>query len=202
MRGQNDARRLGREEWHLLDGWDSQDGDDIRSVLLGRSTDDGATWSTTLVSDTRGKTGEAAFTDKPVTGLAIDTTSGSNDIVYVGWRREFPNRPSDVPPQPMVAVSADGGKTFGAPQSAVAGVFDSPAGRADLFKAVPAASPSVAGKPVDVATNFGGVNPRIVVGGNGTAYVLWIGRTANIDDRAAARAPRQLHLVVGGCCWD
>jgi len=166
--------------YYLLDGWDTQDGANNRSVLLGRSTDYGKTWATTIVSDNRGKQGDAAFTDKPTTGLAVDT-SGSSDVVYVGWRRQFPNASPSLPPQPMVAVSTDGGKTFGAPMTAVAGFFDNAAARAELFKAAKIASPSSA---QDVAANFGGVNPRIVVGNKGTVYVMWIATTSHISDDA------------------
>jgi len=120
--------------YYLLDGWDTQDGANNRSVLLGRSTDFGSTWATTVVSNNQGKSGEAAFTDKPVTGLGIDTTSGNDDIVYVGWRRQFPNAVSRVPAQPMIAISSDGGRTFGTPMSTVAGVFDNAAARAPVFK--------------------------------------------------------------------
>ncbi|MDQ6614954.1 MAG: glycoside hydrolase [Actinomycetota bacterium] len=170
--------------YYLLDGYDITDGGKVRSVLLGKSTDYGATWSTTIVSDNHGK-GAGAFRDKPVTGLAVDT-SGSNDIVYVGWRREFPGQ--DLPPQPMVAVSTDGGTTFSTPLTAVAGVFDTPAGRAPLFAAIPPSSssmtPTTPAKPVDVATNFGGVNPRIVVDNKGAVHVLWIATTNGISDSA------------------
>lgn len=161
--------------YYLLDGWDTQDGAYNRSVLLGRSTDFGATWATTVVSNNQGKSGEAAFTDKPTTGLAVDTSTGGADTVYVGWRREFPNATSDLPPQPMIAVSSDGGKTFGAPASAVAGVFENPAARAEAFKTTSTTAPlPPASMPLDAAVNFGGVNPRIVVGNKGTVYVMWI----------------------------
>ena len=172
--------------YYLLDGWDTQDGANNRSVLLGRSTDFGATWATTVVSNNQGKSGAAAFTDKPVTGLGIDTTSGNDDIVYVGWRRQFPNASSDVPAQPMIAISSDGGRSFGTPMSAVAGVFDNAAARAPVFKTTSTTAPVPApDKPVDAAVNFGGVNPRIVVSNHGTVYVMWIATTANIPGNPA-----------------
>ncbi len=89
--------------YYLFDGWDVQDGENNRSVFLGRSTDLGDTWKTTVVADARGKTGEQQETNQPVTGLAVDTKSGSKDIVYVGWRRQFPglSSPNGAPAQPM-----------------------------------------------------------------------------------------------------
>jgi hypothetical protein len=87
-----------------------------------------------------------------------------------------------------VAVSTDGGVTFSTPVSAVAGAFDTPEGRAEPLKvrgapsagATPPPAGSRAAQP-DAAVNFGGVNPRIVVADNGTAYAMWIATTANLS---------------------
>ena len=176
--------------YYLLDGWDLQDGDTNRSVFLARSTDLGETWKTTVVSDARGKQGEQVESNKPVTGLAVDTKSGSKDVIYIGWRRQSPglSSPNGAPAQPMVSVSADGGETFSPPVSAVAGAFDSPEARAEPLKARSAPSPTATVPPPgsraaqpDSAVNFGGVNPRIVVTDKGTAYAMWIATTANLS---------------------
>lgn len=84
------------------------------SVLLARSNDLGNTWSTVLVDNERGKTGDTAADDSGVTGLAVDT-SGPQDVVYVGFMQSFPNAPMNSPLQDgavVVAVSTDGGATF------------------------------------------------------------------------------------------
>ena len=85
-----------------------------RSVLLGRSTDGGLTWRTTAVW----------AAPKPVDDvvelnwqahMAIDPANEQR--VYVTWRRFYqlpPGAPSR-PVRPFMAVSDDGGATFGAP---------------------------------------------------------------------------------------
>jgi hypothetical protein len=85
------------------------------SVILARTTDLGESWKITLVDNNRGKTGVAP-SDTSVPGLAVDT-SGSRDIVYVGFSQSFPDAPPGDPlrnPHVMVATSIDGGETFGA----------------------------------------------------------------------------------------
>ena len=84
------------------------------SVLLARSTDLGNTWSTIVVDNNRGKTGDDAAADSGVTGLAVDS-SGPQDVVYVGFMQSFPNAPMGSPLRDgavVVAVSTDGGATI------------------------------------------------------------------------------------------
>ncbi|MGH9131021.1 MAG: sialidase family protein [Acidimicrobiales bacterium] len=84
------------------------------SIVLARSTNLGDSFSTTLVDNNRGKTGVSAPSDDGVCGLAVDT-SGSSDVVYVGFVQSFPNAPKGSPLQDgkvEVAVSADGGASF------------------------------------------------------------------------------------------
>ncbi|MGH9280501.1 MAG: sialidase family protein [Acidimicrobiales bacterium] len=84
------------------------------SAILARTTNLGESWQTTLVENNRGKTGvPPSVTSVP--GLAVDT-SGSKDIVYVGFSRSYPDAPMGDPlraPHVMVGTSTDGGVTFG-----------------------------------------------------------------------------------------
>ncbi len=106
--------------YYAMDGYDQADGGDSRhgnySVLLSKSSNLGNSWTTTLVNNNRGKTGAAVTNDGPVTGLAVDT-SGSADVVYVGFSQNFPNTPKSAPRNnyDMVAVSTNGGASFGPP---------------------------------------------------------------------------------------
>lgn len=86
------------------------------SVILARTSNLGESWQNTLVDNNRGKTGVAP-NDGSVTGLAVDTTAGDKDIVYVGFAQNFPEAPPGDPlrnSHVMVATSVDGGATFGA----------------------------------------------------------------------------------------
>lgn len=100
--------------YYALAGYDVQDGGAARagnaSVLLARSSDLGDSWSTTIVDNTRGRTGAAITFDGPVASVAVDT-AGSQDVVYVGFRQSHPKvKSSDS--NSMVAASSDGGRTF------------------------------------------------------------------------------------------
>lgn len=164
--------------YYAFGGWGPQDGVESRSVFLARSSDFGETWATSPVSDPRGRTGEDALVEKPVTGLAVDTVSADQDIVYVGWRREFPGL--EIARNPMVAVSSDGGQTFSEPVNAIAGFFDGEEAKARALEAVEEPFES---EPVESekSVNFGGVNSKIAVDEDGTLYVLWVAVTANIE---------------------
>lgn len=86
------------------------------SILLSRSTDLGDTWTTTVVDNNR-QTKDVAATDAGVTGLAVDT-SGTRDVVYVGFVQNYPTAPKDSPLKAgavEVAASTDGGASFGQP---------------------------------------------------------------------------------------
>ena len=100
-----------------LVGWDDSDGGQRGnlSVLLARSNDLGETWETTVVRNTRGLVDAAVENNSPVSSVAVDTTSGPEDIVYVAYRRSNPNATPAPHRPPMVAVSTDGGKSFGEP---------------------------------------------------------------------------------------
>ena len=178
-------------------GWDTQDGGGGRlntSVLLARSEDLGDSWETTLVRNNRGKAEKEVENTRPVTGIAVDTKSGSADVVYVSWARRLPNvtAPNAEPLRATVAVSTDGGRSFGEPVSAVADAFASPAIRSEAFSKVtttlasgptttttPPPAGSRAAQP-DQEANFGAFKSSIVVDDKGTLYSAWPSTTANL----------------------
>ncbi|MGH9121614.1 MAG: sialidase family protein, partial [Acidimicrobiales bacterium] len=104
--------------YYALSGFDNADGGENRvsnySVLLARSTDLGNTWTTSLVTNNRGKTGANVTFDAPVLSVAVDT-SGLQDTVYVGFQEGHPGATPAPPSASMVATSTDGGKTFSPP---------------------------------------------------------------------------------------
>ncbi|MGH9222943.1 MAG: sialidase family protein [Acidimicrobiales bacterium] len=83
-----------------------------RSVLLGRSSDKGITWKTTAVVAAPPGTEEATELNWQA-HVAIDP--GNEQRVYVAWRRAFqiPAGTPARPVRPFLAVSNDGGATFG-----------------------------------------------------------------------------------------
>ncbi len=127
--------------YYGLAGWDSTDGFN-RSIFLGRSDDDGASWKTTTVRDTRGLEGEDQQPNRPLSGMAIDT-SGDQDTIYLTWRQQ--NRftdPNRIANQPIMAVSTDGGATFSEPINLTSGVFEDEAVRAEALETVPSPTPA------------------------------------------------------------
>ena len=88
------------------------------SMVLSRTTDLGATWTTTLVNDARSQPDP-----KPENtggfGLAVDR-SGAEDTVYVSYDRDWSATAPDGHPlenkeEVVVSVSTDGGASFGQP---------------------------------------------------------------------------------------
>jgi hypothetical protein len=197
--------------------WDDQDGARTSgAIALHRSANLGDTWESTLVYNARGKTGEAAENVRPVQGLAIDTTRGSDDAVVISFNLTKPGftAPNAVPAQPMVVASRDGGRTFGAPVNLAAGQFDAGPVREQALTArttttlapgatttsttTPAAG-SKAAQP-DQAANFGGSNARLATDGDGTIYALWSSAASNITP--APPAARYLSKSTdGGTTW-
>lgn len=154
--------------YYALVGWDVQDGGDASgnlSVVVSRSTNLGDSWETTIARDNRGKTGADVETDRPVSGLAVDSKSGPQDIVYVTYRRNLPGKPS----RPFVVVSTDGAKTFGDP--------------VDMEDAWAQDPKNITGTIPDdkkVAANMTGFNPIATVDDKGNFYALWERRTSNV----------------------
>ena len=103
--------------YYGLNGWDTQDGGNRgnQSVLMARSSDLGDTWNTTIVRNARGFVDALVENNTPVSSVAVDT-SGERDVVYVAWRKALPNQVNPVFQRaPFMAVSTDGGETFGDP---------------------------------------------------------------------------------------
>lgn len=133
------------------------------SVILSKSTDLGDSWTSTVVRQARGLQGADMENNRPVTGLVVDTRSGPEDIVYVGWAQAFRDREGSV-----VAVSTDAGKTFSEPVGLPAGYLEDEAVRAELGKAAGRPTPAV--KALDLTW------PAITVDGDGNLYGVWHAR--------------------------
>lgn len=180
-----------------LGGWDSGDGGPRQkvSVLLGRSSNDGTSWQTSIVRDAR--TLPETEANAPVASLAVDTRTGSRDTVYVAWRQSRPDAKPAAPNQPMIAASTDGGRSFGEPRSAAGTYFETASVRAEALKGLPPPAPAAAGAtpatpiPRDDVKNFGGNTPAIEVDGKGTLFAIWTRATANITP-APAESPLYL----------
>ncbi|HEX2117835.1 MAG TPA: sialidase family protein [Acidimicrobiales bacterium] len=153
--------------YYAMNGWDNQDvgtGGEHEgtyanfSVLVARSDNLGETWDPVMVRDARGKTGEGqAENNRPINGIAVDRTTGDQDIVYVGWNQSFPQaRPAQVA-HTMIATSTDGGRTFGQPVKATGDYFS-----------------TVANKPDP--DNWGGSSPTLTVADDGTLYAIFYQR--------------------------
>ena len=186
-----------------LAGWDLQDGSTVFgniSVLLGKSTNFGDSWTTTLVRDARGKQGDATENNRPIGGVAVDTKSGSQDIVYVTWQSRASNLrsgPSQEPDRPFVAVSTDGGAHFGDQFLLSTDGYKDPAVRTEALKTTttqpgtPPTTPTTAppagtrAAQPDLAANYGGRNPDITIDGKGNVYVFWHSITSNITPSPA-----------------
>lgn len=85
-----------------------------RSIVLGRSTDGGSTWQTTAVdaapAASSGANADAEVNFEP--HMAIDPDQQKR--VYVMWRRSH-SSDKGPPTRPYMAVSEDGGASFGKP---------------------------------------------------------------------------------------
>ncbi len=122
-----------------MGGWDNQEAARTAgALLLARSDDLGDSWETVEIYSARGKTGEAAENIRPVHTLAVDTRTGSRDIVYVTFNVTRPGltAPNAEPARAHVAVSRDGGRSFEPPIELSKGVLDAPALRDQALRAV------------------------------------------------------------------
>ena len=79
---------------------------------------------TVFARDARTTSGNDQENDRPVTGFVVDRKSGSQDIVYVMYRRAYTNRlaPNASPQEAAVSISRDGGRTFEEPVRAIGNV--------------------------------------------------------------------------------
>lgn len=160
-------------------GWGEEDGGVSRnlSVILARSTDKGGSWQTTVVRDARGKDGPETENNRPVSSIVVDT-SGSEDVVYVGWRSSLPLAKPPQPANAVVAVSTDGGETFGEPVS-VSKFYDKTVKDKE-------------GKDQPLGGRF--PNPQLAMDGDGTLYALFPGGPPTY---AQFESPVAAPLLVG-----
>jgi len=163
---------------------------------VSKTTNLGDTWEPVVARNNRGKTGEAQEADRPVTGIAVDTRTGGNDIVYVGASRRSPGfaAPNLLPNQPIVLVSSDGGKTFGDPIDLSASAFADAGLRQTAIKStttIPGVTTTSTTAPPagsraaqpDQAANFGGFGPSMTIDDKGNAYAVWPVTYANLAPR-------------------
>jgi len=204
-----------------MNGWDDQDGARPGgAIVLARSRDFGDSWESVLVYNARGKTGDAAENIRPMHSLAVDTKTGNDDVVHVTFLIQKPGltAPNAVPPQPVVATSSDGGRTFAEPVNLADKMFDAPEVRQQAFAAVTTTVPapgttttstttpaagSKAAEP-NQAANFGASGARAAmtagVDAKGKAYILWLSGTANVTP--APPSARMLSTSTdGGKTW-
>jgi len=186
--------------YYALAGWDVQDravgsGGNV-NILLARSTDLGDTWQTTIVRNVRGAEGEKVENNRPVGNVAVDSKSGSDDVVYVAWQYSTPFvlAPNANPTRAVVAVSTNGGRNFGDPINLSESAWADPANRAKAISSPTATTlaPGVTtttllapegsrAAKADQPANLGGRNPAIAVDNKGNAYALWFNTGANIN---------------------
>ncbi len=181
-------------------GWDLQDrqqtGNGNVSIFVARSTDLGDTWQTTMVHNARGFEGERIENNRPVGSVAVDSKSGSEDVVYISWQYSTPlvTAPNANPIRPRVAVSTDGGRTFGAPIDISEQAWQNEANRQRAIQSAtattlaPGATTTTIARPEgsraanpNQAANFGGRNPALAADNRGNVYALWFNTGANLQ---------------------
>ncbi len=162
--------------YYAYAGWDVQDtlsdwpigtGGGWRgnvSVVLSRSDDLGDSWDSTVLRDARGFQAERQENNRPVNSVAVDTSSGDQDIVYVGWKVSYRDRQGL-----RIGVSTDGGRTFGEPVDLTAGYFDDAANRRRLAEGARLADTP----PTERILYYW---PDMTVGADGTLYAVWNAR--------------------------
>jgi hypothetical protein len=183
-----------------LNGWGTEDvGRTSGAIMVARSANLGDSWETVVVRNGRDKTGNDVESIRPVQSIAVVPNAGKDDVIYVTFARSVANPPAPNanPSSPMVAVSRDGGRTFGEAINLAEGVFEPQAVRDQAFAAITTttAAPgptsttttvpagSKAAQP-NQAANFGSAGSRngmvARVDSKGNAYVMWPTGTANL----------------------
>ena len=178
--------------YYAFPGWDTADAGPRgnSSIIVARSNNLGDSWETAIARDNRGKQGEQQEFQRPIGSIAVDATTGSADAIYVGYTTRLPGfvAPNGAPNITTVVASTDGGKTWGEPVQLPGTIFNDAAKRNEALTSrttIPgtttttAAPGSRAAQP-DQAVNFGGFQPVVSVGKDGTAYAVWPSTTANI----------------------
>ena len=169
--GRNGALYYGYAGWDTADSisdWPIGQGGGWRgnvSVLVSKSTDFGDSWQTTVVRNARGLQGDAQENNRPVSTLMVDTTSGPEDIVYVGWTGTRRDRN-----KPMMAMSRDAGRTWSDPIDLTGTYFEDEAIRQGIARATRAErTPAVNG--IDFSW------PEFTLDARGNLYSIWAART-------------------------
>ncbi|MEW6155062.1 MAG: sialidase family protein [Actinomycetota bacterium] len=86
-----------------------------RSVMLGRTSDGGRSWTTTAIDPGAPAPEPGVQMEVNFQGhLAIDPADPERLVAM--WRRSFRNYPESLPTRPYMATSTDGGATWSAPQ--------------------------------------------------------------------------------------
>jgi hypothetical protein len=181
--------------YYAFPGWDESDAGTRgnSSIIVAKSTDFGDSWETVIARNNRGKQGEEQEFQRPIGSLAVDTRSGSQDIVYVGFTTRLTgfSNPNAAPAISTVMVSTDAGATWAEPVHLPVTIFSDESVRTRGLTArttIPGASTppntapagSRAAEP-NQAVNFGGFQPVVTVADDGTAYAIWPSNTANIN---------------------
>jgi hypothetical protein len=184
------------------------------SIIVAKSTDLGDTWNTVFARDARTTSGDNQENDRPVTGFVVDSKSGSQDIVYVMYRRAYVNKvaPNAAPQQAVISISRDGGKTFEEPVVALGNVYEDAKIR-DLgltsrttVTLAPGATTTVppagsqAANPSDIR-NFGvsSNGQGLVLDDDGNLYVTYMSEIANVS--GAPRAIMASKSTDKGKTW-
>lgn len=84
------------------------------NALVAFSDDVGESWTTSMVRDATEFEGEG-FAGHRITGVAVDPQGGDDDVVYATWATRYGGTEDSPVRQPKVAVSTDGGRSFGEP---------------------------------------------------------------------------------------
>ena len=168
--GRNGALYYGYAGWDVSDSisdWPIGTGGGWRgnvSVLVSKSTDFGDSWQTTVVRNARGLQGDAQENNRPVSTLMVDTTSGPEDIVYVGWTGTRRDRN-----KPLMAVSRDAGRTWSEPIDLTGTYFEAEPVRQAMARAAKVErTPAVAG--IDFSW------PELTLDARGNIYSVWAAR--------------------------
>jgi hypothetical protein len=185
------------------------------SIIVARSEDMGDNWTTVFARDARQTRDADQENNRPVTGLYVDRKSGSEDTVYVLYRRAFTQRPAPnaFPQHPMVAISRDGGRTFEEPVSALGNPYASEQVRQQALTTrttntlAPGATTTVppegsaAAQPLRLE-NFGASSngQGITADKDGTLYVTYMSEIANVQ--AAPRAVVVSKSTDQGRTWQ
>src|SRR5215210_5769491 len=185
------------------------------SVIVAKSTDLGDTWNTVFARDARPSgTAENQENDRPVTGFVVDSKSGSEDIVYVLYRRAYTNKvaPNAAPQEPVLAISRNGGKTFDEPVSAIGTVYQDAAVRelgltsrttvtlAAGATTTTALAGSLAATPNDIRNYGASSNGQgLVLDDKGNVYVSYMSEIANVS--GAPRAIMASKSTDKGKTW-